>query len=427
MIRIPTALLIITIMAGVAFRFAHHRDVFSRSPDERVYSYFAARVAEQGYRALPQVFKEYAQGGEIWKYPAPTRLGTVLAFTVPLVLFDDGTAWKPGNMELAAACMSLLASIGSLLLVAWIGLRFFDEWVAVLATWFMACNFTELGLSRRAWSDGIAGLCGLVIIWLACEIAEYEVPHSLFLRRLRKSNLIRWYAAFFVACTVGVLAKESVGLSCAACGLVLLALAAWDGEWLEVLWIVAGSVVSAAGAALVLAMAAGGVRPALAILPPLPRWFQQLDPNGYLSQCCAGTWWHFPAVLATTAPLVAILVILGVSVAMIGPRWRLGAVLAAVVAVYLGVASFGPAFQYMRFISPSDGAYCLLAAIGGFWVARTVHAGLGMFGKPAMIILALLVLFYGVMEYRAYVQIVVRTGMEDLAVNGIRTVQSSLQ
>jgi 4-amino-4-deoxy-L-arabinose transferase-like glycosyltransferase len=324
--------------------------------------------------------------------------------------------------------VSLIASVLSMLLVAWIGWRFFGPWVGVLGAWFMACNFTELGLSRRAWSDGLAGLFGLVIVAIACKIADYKTPSSWCLRRIRRLNLILWFAAFFLAGTIGMLTKETVTIGYAACGLLLVAFAALDRDWMSVSWLVAGGAGSIVLALAVLCVAAGGVGVALSALPHVQDWFHiGTDRNGYLRECCSGPAWHFPAVLATTGPCTAILALLGVPLALRSPQAKIGALLAILVVLYLGISTFGPAFQYLRFISPANGAYCLLAAIAGVRIARWAWEDFGAFGVPAVAALALVVIAYGCMEYGAYVQIVVRSGMEDLAVNTIRTVQSSLQ
>lgn len=109
---------------------------------------------------------------------------------------------------------------------------------------------------------------------------------------------------------------------------------------------------------------------------------------------------------------------------MIRQNFRARVLLAVLVAIYFGLAAFGTAFQYLRFISPANGAYCLLAAAGGVWIGRAIW-GWGPEGKPTVAILAVLVFIYGCVEYETYFRVVVRTGMEDLSVNGIRWVQAN--
>ena len=66
------------IILGIALRSIHLTDVSSRSPDERVYTYFAQRIANQGFAPTREIFHQYVNERQLWDYPPPTRITTVV-------------------------------------------------------------------------------------------------------------------------------------------------------------------------------------------------------------------------------------------------------------------------------------------------------------------------------------------------------------
>ena len=47
--RVRAGLVLLLVAAGAALRFQHLNDVVSRTPDERVYTYYAHRIAEMDW------------------------------------------------------------------------------------------------------------------------------------------------------------------------------------------------------------------------------------------------------------------------------------------------------------------------------------------------------------------------------------------
>lgn len=298
--RLQIALLVAALLFGVSFRVRWHH-VNTWTPDELAYNLYAMRVADGGLRVLPRVFADYHQW-RFWRYPAPTRLLTALVFAVPMAIDGDYT-------PRSGALMSFLISIASMILVARIGYRIFGPWVGVLGAWFMACSFTELGLARRAWSDGLAGLCSLLMVWMACE-SQSCLPstvidwQALFHRRARWHHPWMWFGLFFLAGAAGMLAKETVAVGYAGVGAALVIFASIDRDWTSVAFLVAGGAGSVVLVLTVLAAAAGGFGAAVSALPQVGNWFHvATDLNDYAIRCCAGPWWHFPGVLLSTGPV----------------------------------------------------------------------------------------------------------------------------
>ena len=154
---------------------------------------------------------------------------------------------------------------------------------------------------------------------------------------------------------------------------------------------------------------------------------------------CSGPWYQFPYLLWIVGPLTAAAALAGVCVAL-SLRWtavsKLAALvdpraagLAAFIAVaFVSFASFFPHLQYLRILSPAAGSYCLLAGLG-LWFSlscvRRAFAG-GPWGRlgrhAAEVAMGIAIVAAGIHDYRSFTSIVVRSGMEELSVFGIRLV-----
>lgn len=352
--------LLAVLAAAIWLRSEHMTDVTSRSPDERTYTAFASRLTEEGFGIYRELLANYARDPAQRVYPSPARLGNVLLFACVMRV----TGVRDGR---AGASVSWLLSILSVALVAWMGWRFFHPWVAVFASALMACSFTELSMARRAWQDTTFGFCGLLLVCLACEIG----------RRPRRKP---FYAALFTVGAFALLTKETAALSY---GLVLLWLAAvMAGR--ERSWRLAACVAATGAASLVAALAvwiglAGDARIAVsavaqAVYTGSGVWGQQ----NY-----SGPWVQFLYLLWLVGPLPAVAALAGFGVAVSLCLPRMSRLVARVDPFVAG----------------------LVAPVA--WRAAALTAGVA-------IVLA------GVHDYRSFTNVVVRTGMEDLSVSGIR-------
>src|SRR5690349_18741239 len=82
-------LLAAVLSAGVAMRLAHFGDVRSRGPDELVYTYFAAQIADKGFSAAPSLFAGYEANVGSRIYPGPTRFGHLIFFAAAMRITGD--------------------------------------------------------------------------------------------------------------------------------------------------------------------------------------------------------------------------------------------------------------------------------------------------------------------------------------------------
>src|SRR5205085_25274 len=87
----------------------------------------------------------------------------------------------------------------------------------------------------------------------------------------------------------------------------------------------------------------------------------------------------------------------------------------------IAVLCFGPALMTLRRLGPVDGPYSLLAAFGLWTLISHARRLLSPGEYPALLSLAVLaVIVEGVRNFGTYESVVVRSGMEDLALSGFR-------
>lgn len=395
------------LLVSILLRSQHMTDVGTRSPDERTYTAYAARLADEGPGVYRELFRNYEASPGRWIYPSPTRFGHVLLFAGVM----RATGVRDGR---AGAATSWLFSILSVALVAWMGLRFFHPWVALFGAALMACSFGELGMARRAWQDTTFGFCGLLMTYLACEIC-------------RNPGLKRLYLTLFAAGAFALLTKETAVLSYGLVLLWLAGLAVWESRWRRAIGIVALGAASLAVALAVWVALAGDARTALLSVEHSTR----SAAGAWAQQYCSGPWYQFPYLLWIVGPLTAAAALLGAAIAVSISNDSLiadhrAARLAAFVTLgFVSFASFVPNLQYLRIVSPVAGSYCLLAGVGLWFLLSMTRT---LLGRPAQHAAALTVgaaiLIAGIHDYRSFTNVVVRSGMEELSVFGIRLVMN---
>src|SRR3569623_13675 len=155
-------LLILACMAA-GLRLVNLRNVTSRTPDERVYTYQAKTGVDQGPAAgMRSLIAEYKADPDAKLYPPPTRAG-MIRMTAAVM------RWTGRYGEDTGALISCVASIGSVAVLALLAVRFFPPWAAIAAMLFYAVLPADLAIARRTWTDAKVELAGLMLIWFACE------------------------------------------------------------------------------------------------------------------------------------------------------------------------------------------------------------------------------------------------------------------
>lgn len=398
------------IILGIGLRSIHLTDVTSRSPDERVYTYFAQQIANDGLATTQKIFYQYVNQRQLWDFPPPTRITTVVL---------DAAVMKISGVRDARAgvFISWLFSCLSLILLAWVGVRLFNPWIALAAVIFLAASMTELGMARRAWQDTTVGFLSLLLFYLTCEIAA-------------NPRRFLWWLAFFCSGSFLLLTKQTGLIVYGLLGLWLCwELVSKERSWTLTVLMIAGGVVSIAISIAVWIVAAGDAALALAAHEHSIRLGE--GALAYAASVMTSPWYQFIGLLWTINPLTFVMVVTA-SVVVIASSWSktdyisLRNTNAAKVAVliiwsFAAFVGFFPGMQELRIMSPATGAYCLLAGTGVYYLVAIARQKLPLL---AGIALALVAVVCGVVsivgEYRIFTSAVVATGMQDLPVSWLR-------
>jgi hypothetical protein len=402
---------------GCALRIAHLGGVEHYSPDENFYTYFAAQIADHGPGAMRPEFAKYNGDSVLWNYPSPTRIGHL-----PFVV----AAMEIGGVrdQSAGVAASFIFSCMSLFLLAWIGVRFFNPWVAIAAVAFLGSSVGELGMSRRAWQDSPFGFFGLLGVYLTCAIISNP-------RRI-------WpYPAFLAAGVMSLLTKQTGVISYGVCAIWLLGYLIFGLQWWrEAILLALGGIASIAVTLGVWSMLAGSMSVALlAATHSIHPTSLGLD---YLEYCCTGPWYHFFYLLWIVGPLPAVLALFGAAVSLfprrllprVGGTGALAEPSCAPIAAWMTIGFFGyaalyPGMQCLRYISPADGTFALLAALGLWYLLALARRAMSRTDHRLLVVLAVLgVVIAGARDYRIFTSVVVGSGMPDLSVTDILKVMN---
>jgi hypothetical protein len=393
--------LAVALAAGTAVRGIGLGDVVTRSPDERFYLRFAERIATDGPGAARTLFAEYERDSTLWSFPVPNRIGYVAM--VAGVMKASGV-----RTEGAGVAVSCALSVLSLLLLAWMALRFFGPPVAAAAVAFLAFTFGELAIAPRAWVDATFAFLGLLMLHVTIELT-------------RAPRRIGWHVAFHGVGVLLLLTKQTGVVAYGACALWVLWVMLREQRWGKgAALLVAGGALSVALTLAIWGALAGGVGVALSALA------HSLRPSAmgqaYVDTYSSGPWHQFFRLLWGVGPLTLVLAMIGSGVTVARARGlpdaeqarAAGAALVMTVA-HLAFSCLVPGMQNPRYIVPADGAYCLLAAIG-------LRHSLGLASRrlPAtairLVVVAALALVIAVLarDYRTFMTVVVRTGTQDI-------------
>jgi hypothetical protein len=399
------ALVFAAVVLALLLRALHVTGTPSRSPDERLYTFWAQELAHGGLGAYAGIFDRYLSDPGQWIYPSPTRVFHVVLFAAVMKLTGSTSAQ-------AGAAVSFVLAIGSVGLVAWIGGRFFNRFVGVLAALFLATYVVELEFARRAWGESAGTFASLLSLAAACRLAG--APHRLSSR-----------VQFILAGVLCVLTKETSMLAHGLCAawLVFDRLASRDVR--SAVSLALGGIGSVLGAFGVLWLLAGDAGDVLAGWGHV--FGNGLGSNEWGAQNASGPWYQFVALLWVIAPFTASMAAVGALGAALlpasapafrglvpGARSRARLLLLAT-AVFIGACAFGPNLQYLRIMAPANPAYCLLAALGvrGLLLASD-HWGRGR-AYPALLLMLPAALGLAWMrDYGLYRDVVVSSGMQDM-------------
>jgi hypothetical protein len=340
----------VIVFMGTSIRLYFFNPGIARTPDERTYTLQANVILSQGYAGLTALGQNLVRDPvHLAPAPSPARVGYLTLLAASMQLTGDKT-------PLAGAQLSLLCSLGALVLVAFIAGRALTPSASIVATLLYAVFPFELTTYRRAWQDSFIALIALVVVSVALFIAR---THSL--RRAAG------FVSFFFVGVLSITTKENLGIYfmlCAA-GLALHFILNRDRRSA----ILTASCATAAGVVSLAVFASifGGIAGYIA----LERAFTHYALLGvYDMQFNTGPAWMFPAGFIRACPVQVITALLGFT-AILYPALRSRSLSSAgfgvgislltlcTIAIQLATTSYN-----FRYSAPAYGLICLLAGIG---------------------------------------------------------------
>lgn len=382
-------ILSILVLTGAALRVAQLNDAVSRTPDERVYTDDARRVALGGLREFPVLVAEYHEDSRLWIYPPPTRVGeiAVVAATMKISGLDD---------ESAGSRVSCAASIASLAILAVMAARILPPWAAIYATACLAISLPALVIAFRCWGDALMEFLGLLMVWATCELCHGS-------RKWWK------YGALVAAGSASVLVKESGAVIYLGCALYLLAMLAREQAWREMFSLVFAGLVGAALAVCCLSAAAGG---AASVLKVWKHVGQGLSINDYGTQYQSGPWLQFFHAFWILTPVNLVLTAIAISVAVACSRPKELRLLSWIAVLLTMSVLLTPISQNFRYLSPIYGCMYLLGGMG-LWV---LLERAGRFSTTLLLVAGMLVLAMGFRDYEVLRRVYIGVELQDLPV-----------
>jgi hypothetical protein len=352
--RLGCLALVVLLQFGIGLRVRNLDISTGRSPDETNYTAQAARLLHEGNAGLRGIADDYLRDPAARLAGPPTRAGYLwlLAATMRITGRTD---------ETAGAILSCAASIGSLLLVALIGIRFFPPTATLFALLFLAVSPPELELARRCWADALVGFLGLAVVYAAAEIT-------------RDSQRRLWHGLFILFGTIGMLVKEFGAVIFALCaawvvGVMILR----RKQYRDASLITAAGVACALLCLVYLAWAVGGFAVFWQIVAD---WRGAHLANQYALEFQSGPPSLLLRAFYVVSPVAGLLLIAGLFIQAV-THWfgeRLGHAhdthiirwIALFFAAYLAIPMLLPNWLNLRYVSVLFGPFYLLAGVG-FW------------------------------------------------------------
>ncbi len=389
----PLILMAVLVCMAAGLRLANLGNVNSPTPDERVYTYQAKTWLDSGPNGMRGMIDEYKSDAETRLYPPPTRVGMIR-------LVADLMRWTGRYDESVGARISCAASIGSVLVLALIGIRFLPLWAAIPAMLFYAVLPADLAIARRTWTDALVELAGLLLIWFVCEITRD--PERRF-----------WYPLFALVGSLGMLVKESMPVPYALCALWILLVLMRRSQWTNMLILAAATAVGMSLSLWWLAHQVGGLAVYVGIVTGIPA---ANATNPYALEYASGSPWLLLLAFWIVAPVTSLLCLAGIPAAV---RKREGPLVFLVTfsVAYTAIAMAMPHWINLRYLGNTFGPVCLLAGLG-FWCL--ISAGWTWLDvqdrRPFAVVAIAIVLGGAVGDYLRFRRYFVRDEMVDLSI-----------
>ncbi|MGO4209608.1 hypothetical protein AB4Y89_18280 [Terriglobus sp. 2YAB30_2] len=399
-------LIFVIVCAGILLRVSSFEPGIARSPDERTYTRQANVLLEQGFSGLRMLGGELVRNPmEVGMAPSPVRVGYLGILAGYMGITGNRTV-------LAGAQVSLLASIATLILVAFATCRNLSPTAAVIAVLFYAVLPFELMTGRRAWQEAIISLLATILLVLAVELP-----------RLRGLPRLCAYVAFIIGGVLSLTTKENIGIAFLLCTMGLLGAAILRKDRATVV----GTAVSLGAAMMVTAAILASIFGGLGKYMALQRIAENVSAmNVYDQTYSVGPAWMLPAAIVRVCPLVALGALAGMVIAIyraVTFRSLSAAGLPLVLAGYcivLLLAQIVSERMNLRYTAPIYSALCTLSGAGCGWITVQLHRMMRPLGSPlAWGILSVVLGVAALRDVNFARDSLLNTGMQDLALRPV--------
>lgn len=346
--RIQIALFLLVVLAGALFRLANLQNVGRRSPDERVYSWEAAAIAEEGTAGLQKIVTQFEKNSDLFLWPSPVRAG--------YLWIQSGIMHISGHRDpLAGAILSSISGIFALALLGTLVWRSLGPAVALPAMLLYAASPPVLMMARRGWQEPFVECFGVLLLLSAVET-------------LRRRNDYGWLVCVGVLAGASITIKEIAVLDSILILMGLSAVLAAKREWRKLGVLAATTGIVAFVSAVWLAHVLGSFAEVMLFFE---RSATVAGSSSYAVAWQTGSAGEWIRAIWLCDPLAVSLGFVGVGVSLALSRRsydspasyvRLGACGLVLFFCFLPVVM--PHHYNLRFIAPAFAPLCLLGAVG---------------------------------------------------------------
>lgn len=389
---------------GVGLRIQNLNNVSRRSPDEGIYTEQANIIAKLGNPGLKLMVDEYNAREELWILPPPTRIGYLGLLAGVMTIIDR---WD----DQVGVYISAVFSICTLLLLVFLGLRFFNPITTLFALLFLSVSPLDLAISRRAWSDTLFGFIGLAMIYSCCEIT-------------RNRNRIIWYILLIALGSYCLLIKE-LGLIVYGLCLIWIFWILWIKEksfFKGVLFLTFSFLAALIGYS-IFSHKVGGFAPVIQVMNHIK---EGLPNNIYAIRYQSGPWYYFLQGFWIISPLNTFLFLIGFIGTIFSNagilktrRSILGIIYFTVVFMLFSLAI--PYSQNFRYISVLYAPFYLIGGLGLWYIilsTKVIAKNLSFY--IVSVFFVVIILLGAIHDYQSFQKIFAKTGIIDLSIRLVR-------
>ena len=367
------------------------------SIDEKIYIYQANVIREGRIEGINRLICQYKGNKTLWFFPPPTRIG--YSYLLAGVMKFSGI-----HNEMAGAYISAFASIGSIFLLVFMGLRFFNPWVTLVALLGIVVSPMDLAIARRCWQDSLLGFIGTLYIYFCAELTVRP-----------KRKLL--YIPILITGSYCMLIKES-GVVIFGLGLAWLL---WQAIFKEKsfsrsLLTFATGIAGVAISLILLAKICGGFSNIVEVLKDVKG---AMAVNEYALKFQTGPWYRIVEGFWILTPVFTSLAFFGCA-ATFSKNIKNNAVirmLSFFVIAFIAIAVIIPNCQNIRYLSALFIPFYLLAGLGLWFVVILLKE---RSGRPVfsitVILMTIILILAAVNEYKFFQRNFVEEKVPDLSI-----------